>query len=67
MIEEDFELNTYPIMVGLQCKHAFSKEKKELLDTKNLVRQFNISQTFNEEMYRFLSWIRFIEFDEDID
>jgi len=66
-INLDNDANEYPFTVKMADDAPYAQQKMELLSTANVSRSFRVQTNFEEQiMFRFISFLRFVEFDENI-
>ena len=54
-------------MVGYNASDQFVQVKKELIGDHTHTKKFRVVENFEDRiMHEFLSWLRFVEFDENI-
>lgn len=66
-INLDNDANEYPFTVKMADDDQFASQKQEMLSLQNVQRVFRVQTNFEEPiMNKFISFLRFVEFDENI-
>lgn len=66
-INLDNDANEYPITVKMADDDQFASQKQEMLSMQQVQRVFRVQVNFEEPiMNKFISFLRFVEFDENI-
>jgi histone-lysine N-methyltransferase SETD3 len=66
-INLDNDANEVPVRVYYNDEDPHKENKKQMLSDKSSFRKFRVVDNFEDRvMYEFMSWVRFIEFDENM-
>jgi histone-lysine N-methyltransferase SETD3 len=59
------DANEFPIKIYYNQDDQHIEQKKEMINDWSEFRKFRVQGNFSIAMYEFISWVRFVEFDEN--